>query len=73
MIFKDFPKSNKSRRLIMCNNQMQLWIGLKTVAEMKFKLSRYRWKKAVLSFPHPEQVLTCKCKECRYFRLVKRG
>lgn len=70
----EFDKKARSKRLIICNNSMVLWVSLQM---LKYRLNpnkditerRNYYKMLIRSYPYDTN--DCKCKECRYHRFVK--
>lgn len=62
----------KSTTYYICQTpSMALWVALNTAVfyEMEVRERKEKYKNAVKSFPY--EVGSCRCKDCRYFRLTK--
>ena len=61
----------KSKKFYMCQSGNQLWIALTLMQYRGYDNSptREEYKKVMKSIPYPPHP-TCKCKDCRYHRLV---
>jgi hypothetical protein len=61
----------KTKRLILCQNSMPLWVSLsdghiEAMAENR-TATREEEKKAILSYPYDTN--GCRCRNCRYRRI----
>jgi hypothetical protein len=74
--FGEGPNLWKSTRIWFCQTGgMPLWLGLQLASCLDCvngycENKREEYKKAVLSFPY--EVGSCRCKDCRYFRMAKK-
>jgi len=62
----------KPRRYIICQNGIYVWIALQSMKiTMGYRnMTREEYKTVVLSYPY-SLTNSCKCKDCRYFRMAK--
>ena len=74
--FFDFSKW-RSKRIYMCKTPgFNLWvswllIGASSSSYGWHKPTRQQIKDGIKSWPWPEEMTDCRCRDCRYYRLTK--
>lgn len=69
-LFFDTTSDWKPIKIWVCQSRMQLWVALQLISiyVQDRKETKEELKEAILSFP--ESTNGCRCKNCRYFRMV---